>query len=116
MKKITISFLVLFLLFGSFTLEFPSVEASNKTHVKEKQALNYAKKFLKENVVTKNDISVTFKANIYDIDDSILGYYFSYIEEGGDNGYIIISASKERTPIIEFGEGDLGYDFSKELD
>jgi hypothetical protein len=90
-------------------------EAKNDSNVEQNQAFIYAKKFLKENVLNGEDFSLAFGFNVYDIDDSILGYYLSYNQRNGNKGYIIIAANKERTPIIEFGEGDLGYSYKEAL-
>lgn len=48
---------------------------------------------------------VIFKSPLYDVDDSMLGYYFEVRRDSTYLGYIITSATTEREPILQYGDG-----------
>lgn len=59
---------------------------------------------------------VKFKYNLFDIDDTIIGYYFLLynVDSPKPVGYIIASAHASLEPILEYGEGTL-QEFEREI-
>lgn len=55
----------------------------------------------------------TSKQLFYDIDDSVLGYHFKFYNDDKYQGYIIISATKEPNPILQYSIGQMGYDLDQ---
>jgi hypothetical protein len=49
---------------------------------------------------------LNFSENLYDIDETLLGYYFLVTDKSGSSlGHIIVSATKDRGPILQYGDG-----------
>jgi hypothetical protein len=98
------------------TTGFPKKGFSNNseglTEVTLDQAYVVANNYLPEtNIVRENDSgAIQYHSNFYDIDDSILGYYFKIKgPKDGDLGYMVISATKFLDPVLEYGEGTIAY-------
>lgn len=102
MKTALKSLLVLCLTFTLFVNVVSAQQENNK--VDPKIAYNTAFTFLVgEQVTPFTDLN--YYSNMYDIDDTILGYYFDIRNNNETVGYIVVSATTERTPILQFGLG-----------
>lgn len=50
-----------------------------------------------------SDVSVYYSADVYDITDNVIGYYFKIVNTDGENvGYYITGARTDITPILEY--------------
>jgi len=87
----------------------PAVSAKNQLseHVSVADAEQAALKFIRyANDDRWLDAQLKFATNLYDIDESLLAYYFIVTDKANqNNGYIIVSATKDRGPVLEFGFG-----------
>jgi len=112
--------LVMVLLILSLLMSPALSFAAEKTTVENKlveidTAQWIANKFVVNNKSLRGD-QVVYHTSLYDIDDSVLGYYFDILNENYLIGYIIVSATKEREPILEYGEGTIIDDFKNQTD
>lgn len=95
----------------------PAVNAQEKEKVSldtaKKAALNHLKQSVyAEKINTINDLHL--KTYLYDVDDTLLGYYLTYKEK--DNSYyILVSATTNHQPILQHGEGQLDYENDYQL-
>ncbi|CAH1216941.1 hypothetical protein PAECIP111893_04210 [Paenibacillus plantiphilus] len=71
-----------------------------------------AKKFYKETGFAIGN-AIRYSSTLYDVDDSVLGYYFNIWNNEKTAGYIVVSATKERSPILQYGDQAMGYDFQE---
>lgn len=104
--------LLLFLL--ALILFFPSTTsfASTEDTISIKEAKNIAYNFIISNMFTqkkseekgwKDKLIFGESDTLYDLDDSISAYLFNLLDtEGAPSGYIIIGASTDYAPIIEY--------------
>ncbi|MEK0315026.1 hypothetical protein [Cohnella sp. 56] len=94
----------------------PSVSANN--YVSEKISVTDAEQAAQKFIGYLNndlwqDAQLKFSKDLYDIDETLLAYYFLINNKSGMNkGYIIVSATKDRGPVLEFGDGVIESDQS----
>jgi hypothetical protein len=111
MKKVVVS--VYCFIFSIVMLLSPFIaEANNSVErdsVNVAVAKQVAKKFISQTVYKYEwgNSSLKYHSNFYDIDDSLLGYYFIVKNNVEELGYLIVSSTKERKPILQYGEGTL---------
>lgn len=60
------------------------------------------------------DAIIEHKYNLYDLDDSLLGYYMVVKKNNSQIGYMVVSATKDRVPVLEYGE-DHNFNFEEEV-
>lgn len=53
----------------------------------------------------------TLKTYLYDVDESLLGYYLTYKTGEGNTNHILVSATTDRAPILQYGEGILDSEY-----
>lgn len=120
---------ILSLMFISFLISSNMVLAESENKNKEQKSI--IKEFVTVekakmaigNYIDRNEYledmwnkDINFKFTLYDIDDSVIAYYFS-VDKGKDNiGYFIISANKKIDPLLEHGFGkDKEEEFKREI-
>ncbi|MEK5036446.1 hypothetical protein [Sporosarcina sp. FSL K6-3457] len=91
-----------------FQFNISEVKASDSV-ISESQSKIVTQNFIDNtNYVTEwRESDLILKHHLYDVDDSILGYYFEVFRNNGYLGYIITSGTTDREPILQFGEGIL---------
>ncbi|WP_148505221.1 hypothetical protein [Paenibacillus beijingensis] len=80
---------------------------SNATIVSVATAMNVAETFIKSSNYNQkwSQTQLVFFENLYDIDESLLGYYFIVRDNGESIGHIIVSATEDRGPVLQYGDG-----------
>ncbi|WP_088102985.1 hypothetical protein [Halalkalibacter urbisdiaboli] len=48
------------------------------------------------------NVDIEFNRNLYDIDDTVVSYYFSLVKDDKEVGYYIIAARDNLTPVLEY--------------
>ncbi|MHB8076286.1 C39 family peptidase [Desulfosporosinus fructosivorans] len=118
MKKIK-RFLVVLLTSTLFFLSTTILYASNgpqQISIDKDIALKTAEKFMANTNMFNSNVQVKFKSNMYDTSDNLIGYYCNLISEGKNAGYVLVSASRDLPPILEYGEGNIPYEVDKNID
>ena len=117
MKKYHLLFFVTFLLILFWGIPIQDVQASNEISldVAKQAALNELKQSPYAGEIDSVD-NFTLKTYLYDVDESLLGYYLTYKTGEGNTNHILVSATTDRTPILQYGEGILDSEYEYLLD
>ncbi|WP_371018987.1 C39 family peptidase [Pseudalkalibacillus sp. JSM 102089] len=83
--------------------------STNKKSVSTKTARGIIENYIndKEYISHWRGASIKEKHKLYNVDDTLLGYYYEVKEGNNILGYFITSATFEYEPILEYGEGEL---------
>lgn len=111
MRKMVLFILTLLLTCFTVSSAFASIENDNtlNNHVSIDQAQLVGEKF----ILQSSDLSewhsakLVYSETFYDLDESELGYYFIVTEGNNQNGHIVISATKDRGPILQYSRNVL---------
>ncbi|MGP4109100.1 hypothetical protein [Virgibacillus sp. L01] len=76
-----------------------------------------------ENFIVKNEYlsklregNVQFRYKLYDVDDTVIAYYFTVKKNGENVGYFVTSARENIDPMLQYGYGDnIGANFGNEI-
>ncbi|WP_342423062.1 hypothetical protein [Paenibacillus sp. FSL E2-0178] len=85
-----------------------------KSAVSIQTAQIVGERFLQESGIENwNQSTLAYSETFYDLDETESAYYFLVNFDNKQNGYIVVSAIKERGPILQFGLGTLEFDKTK---
>ncbi|MDQ1147289.1 hypothetical protein QE429_004116 [Bacillus sp. SORGH_AS 510] len=108
MKNIFVSLCisVLLLSFGFGPIKNAKAEEVIPLDIAKQAALNHLEQSIYADEIDSVD-DLHFKTNLYDIDETLLGYYLTYTTREGSINHILISASTNLAPVLQHGEGPL---------
>lgn len=112
-------FLVVILTSALFFLSTTILYASNgpqQISIDKDIALKTAEKFMANTNMFNSNVQAKFKSNMYDTSDNVIGYYCNLISEGKNAGYVLVSATRDLPPVLEYGEGNIPYEVDKNID
>lgn len=98
-KRIFSLSLVVALIFSVFV---PNANAENVELINENDALKAAKKY-SQKIGIWEDAEFAIDSHLYDIDDSLLGYHMLVKINNEIAGYLVVSATKDRGPVMQYG-------------
>jgi len=116
-NKLLILFLILMIAFPFSTYANGETKTSDTAakEISEQVAMNVSKNFLEKSPFDWKDAKVIFVDNFYDLNDKVLGYYYNILKDNKTVGYILVSATKELPPILQFGESTLSYEADEKI-
>jgi hypothetical protein len=121
LKKICVLSFIMALLLSIYYIPGENLQAKTNPAVKEQSlevglenaklaALNHLEQSVYSDEIDSVD-DLELKTNLYDVDDTLLGYYFTYKTTEDKTNYILVSASLDRAPILQHGGGQLDYEY-----
>lgn len=99
--------LILVLSIGIISSVNASTSLMKSERVSTADAIKAAQKFIKEsNYSSKwNSAELKYTMDLYDIDETLVGYYYTVIENSMSIGHLVVSATIDRGPILQYGDG-----------
>lgn len=111
MQKLKILVIVCLLLTFVATPQINAGQVNQEDYfVSKEDAKNICENFVAQSNLDWLKGDIEFRSNLHDLNDNILGYYYSV----GD-GYIIVAATKELSPILQFGEKNISDEVDKNI-
>lgn len=113
LKRLMLGIVVMILIASTMV----SAQGSGKSSVvSEKIVKQVAQDFLQRAPFSSwKEGTVRFESHLYDLNDQVIGYYFSVQQNNEGLGYVLVSSSKDLPPILQFGDRGINYNVDQNI-